>query len=202
MNKSNSLNNFGELNEEDEIAAQFEKEIEQSSYNKSQSKFLPSGATPSANGVLSPHAAEFWFPECRNCECCKGFKHGCPCCKGGVNTCTSATCIDNEFKQQVTSELASRAESTPVPKSSGGPSPRSAAPAPAAASSASETCKFESAPGGCRFGATCRFKHNFPPNPQSPTPSGGATGGGGKPLCLYFQRGNCQFGDACRFSHC
>ena len=27
---------------------------------------------PSQNGRLSSHAAEFWFPECRNCSCCKG----------------------------------------------------------------------------------------------------------------------------------
>jgi hypothetical protein len=26
-------------------------------------KVLPVGATPSQNGVLSPHAAEFWFPD-------------------------------------------------------------------------------------------------------------------------------------------
>ena len=26
-------------------------------------KVLPIGATPSQNGILSPHAAEFWFPD-------------------------------------------------------------------------------------------------------------------------------------------
>lgn len=37
---------------------------------------MPLGATPSQGGVLSPYASEFWFPECRDCACCKGFKHG------------------------------------------------------------------------------------------------------------------------------
>lgn len=58
--------------------------------------YLPAGAVPSQNGVLSKHAAEFWFPECRNCPCCKGFKHGCSCCNGGTNTCTNASCHATE----------------------------------------------------------------------------------------------------------
>ena len=35
----------------------------------SSGSFLPAGATPKQNGVLSPVAAEFWFPENRNCPC-------------------------------------------------------------------------------------------------------------------------------------
>lgn len=66
------------------------------SSNKPSGAYLPPGAMPSQNGVLSKHAAEFWFPECRNCPCCNGFKHGCQCCKGGVNTCTNANCLSTE----------------------------------------------------------------------------------------------------------
>lgn len=29
---------------------------------------------------LPPHAVGLWFPECLNCPCCNGFKHGCICC--------------------------------------------------------------------------------------------------------------------------
>lgn len=43
------------------------------------------------NGQLTKAAAEFWFPECRECPCCKGFKHSCSCCQGTVSTC-SCTC--------------------------------------------------------------------------------------------------------------
>ena len=50
-------------------------------------KRLPSGAVPSQNGVLSSRAAEFWFPECRDCSCCKGYKHGCDCCRTGKLQC-------------------------------------------------------------------------------------------------------------------
>lgn len=43
---------------------------------------VPTGATPmTQTGVLSSHAAEFWFPESRSCTCCNGFKHGCRCAK-------------------------------------------------------------------------------------------------------------------------
>lgn len=39
-------------------------------------------------GKLTKAAAEFWFPECRNCECCTGYKHGCKCCVGDVTQCS------------------------------------------------------------------------------------------------------------------
>ena len=45
---------------------------------------------PSQGGKLSRHAAEFWFPECRDCSCCQGYKHGCSCCRGGVTVCSCA----------------------------------------------------------------------------------------------------------------
>ncbi len=213
MNKSSSLNNFGEVNEEDAIINEFEKEIETRAHGKSQNnKFLPAGAMPTnSSGALSAHAAEFWFPECRNCECCKGFKHGCKCCAGGVNTCTSATCVDDVFKQQVSTDLASRpvlASTTTTTSSASykieSPRGESSVRPPAAVSvSGGDTCKFESSPGGCRFGSSCRFKHS--------TPGGASVGGGysaappagagGKPQCMFFARGNCQYGEGCRFSH-
>lgn len=44
----------------------------------------------------SAHAAEFWFPECRSCSCCQGFKHGCPCVKtAGAKACTDPSCMKN-----------------------------------------------------------------------------------------------------------
>lgn len=39
------------------------------------------------NGVLTSHAAQFWFPDSRDCSCCQGFKHGCKCCSGRVQVC-------------------------------------------------------------------------------------------------------------------
>ena len=58
-----------------ELIIQNERRDENTHRNKSSASsgsYLPVGATPKQNGVLSPVAAEFWFPECRNCPCCKG----------------------------------------------------------------------------------------------------------------------------------
>lgn len=201
LNNSVSANDLGGMTEEEALQAEFEKDIE--SRRKQTTSFLPSGAMPTgANGALSAHAAEFWFPECRNCDCCKGFKHGCSCCKNGVTSCTAANCEDNEFKQQVTSELASR-PTAPAQTASTSTytveAPHSPHPAPRAAAPPAEVCKFESAPGGCRFGSSCRFKHS---SPATGAPFAGVSAGaGGKPQCMYFARGNCQFGDSCRFGH-
>jgi len=46
---------------------------------------------------LTKYANEFWFPECRNCICCEGFKHGCKCCVNGVIACTDAFCDPTNF---------------------------------------------------------------------------------------------------------
>ena len=80
--------------------------------------YLPVGAVPRQNGVLSAHAKEFWFPECRNCTCCKGFKHGCDCCAGGVDTCAKEDCINTEFATQVATDLANRTPEVPADGSS------------------------------------------------------------------------------------
>lgn len=85
--------------------------------SKQSGPYVPEAAVPRQNGKLSQFAGEFWFPECRNCPCCKGFKHGCECCKNssGVDTCTNESCIDGVFKTQVTEELASRSNEATVP---------------------------------------------------------------------------------------
>lgn len=59
---------------------------------------LPAGAVPSQNGVLTPQAAEFWFPESRNCECCQGYKHGCSCRANGKSTCVVCSPNEAEFE--------------------------------------------------------------------------------------------------------
>jgi len=172
--------------------------------------FLPAGATPQQNGVLSPHAAEFWFPECRNCPCCKGYKHGCQCRKGSVDTCQDPNCVDNVFTSQVTSELAKKgaapqnmppsqpnrsqynANIPPGPPSHSNFQPRGIPPNNPTA----EVCRFQSAPGGCRFGASCKYKHTI-------AAGTGATAAAprGPTQCVFFMRGNCTYGAACRNLH-
>ena len=71
-----------------EFIPQQQQQYSQTSAPQSSSSYLPHGAMPSINGKLTKNAAEFWFPECRNCECCTGYKHGCKCCVGGVTQCS------------------------------------------------------------------------------------------------------------------
>ena len=156
---------------------------------------LPEGAMPSRNGKLTSAAADFWFPESRNCPCCKGFKHGCSCRSQGVDTCTHPECIDAEHSEAVRARVAASASapasasaaptpSGPIshgtprtlppsnawPAASGAPPPR--APPPVSDESA-RPCSFFNSPQGCRFGASCRNLHA---GPGSPSHGGGGGG--------------------------
>ena len=57
------------------------------------SVLLPPGATPiTQSGALDAKAGEFWFPECRNCACCEGYKYGCKCLNSDVHVCQNSAC--------------------------------------------------------------------------------------------------------------
>jgi hypothetical protein len=85
------------------------------------------------------HAAEFWFPECRDCACCKGYKHGCSC--GGVCKCSqkSEGCVSSlsDATNNAFVHTGSNQQTLPV----------------------KAACKFYQS-GNCRFGQSCRFSHD------------------------------------------
>ncbi len=80
--------------------------------------FVPS-SIPSVNGKLSAHAAEFWFPGSRECQCCHGFKYGCNCAKNGFLACQLEGCVDEENRGEMvdTTELEYFAEIDQVSRS-------------------------------------------------------------------------------------
>lgn len=166
--------------DEDDIP---EEMLQGKNFSRSGSQpYLPTGAVPSVNGKLSTHAAEFWFPESRGCKCCKGFKYGCDCTKNGFIACQEAGCVEpsNVGKKAVAQKAADSPKSYPSPNSG-----------------SQVMCKFELAPGGCRFGTGCRFKHqNAATQGSLESPKGDS-----RIPCTYFMRGNCEFGDKCRFAH-
>jgi len=49
---------------------------------------LPSG--------IARYAAEIWYPECRDCGCCQGFKHGCNCAASNKRICMCVTGIPDD----------------------------------------------------------------------------------------------------------
>ena len=167
--------------------------------------YLPAGAVPSQNGVLSPQAAEFWFPENRNCPCCKGFKHGCGCRAKGLTTCADPNCCDAatvSTSTLATSTNYNNSISTNNASMSYASSAQSLPPSqpPSRGPGGDPTvCRFFLS-GNCRSGASCRFYH-----PTADSPISSATTGSGvrfnPQICVYFQQGYCQFGDNCRMSH-
>ena len=200
--------------EMDKAALEAENNAKNSESTGGGGAFLPAGAVPSKNGVLSPHAAEFWFPESRNCPCCVGFKHGCTCRSVTVDTCTHPECENLEYKEQVATTLASRSnsDSSTLPSRSNsysatlrtsnagyviespGESPRGGG---------GEICKFFQQ-GSCMRGNSCRFLHVPGSGSASPSGYGVPSPGSMSPSsqeCVYFKRGQCQYGDSCRFVH-
>jgi hypothetical protein len=227
QSRSKSAQGYSQF-EEDISKLQEETYAEETKKKPHNNMIVPFAAVPTQNGILSPHAAEFWFPECRNCACCKGFKHGCACRKGQVTTCQDANCVDQNLSNELNSRLQSaqaQAEAqknnnntnNAPPELANGQTFESLATVPPPITNGyffdvippnmqnqansfppaveSTPCKYETAPGGCRFGSACRYKHfngavgtYMPPN-TSLIP------------CTYFIRGNCQYGDSCRYSH-
>lgn len=180
------------------------------------------------NGVLTSHAAQFWFPESRDCTCCQGFKHGCQCCRSGVRVCT------------VCAPQKPSGESLPPPEKEDSALPPSV-PSPAEISTANKSPSVEipvketstankklviEAPSPttagrglgmqaeywfpeCRNCSCCQgFKHGC-----NCCKSGSrvcscvahleASNPPSKKAgeCAYFKSGNCKYGDSCRFRH-
>jgi hypothetical protein len=139
-----ALSTFAELQDDedyDEIAEALEAEMWKNDMdalvagmdNTTVSSPVISTSLPSH---LAAHAAEFWFPECRDCTCCNGYKHGCPC--GGLCKCSGGTPV----AAKPSSSLGAAA-STGDPQHS---------------SNTKQPCRFFQA-GNCRFGDKCRFSH-------------------------------------------
>jgi hypothetical protein len=209
-----------ELDEDERNLAELDKEIGLGDYDDDQDEddfdeevptdekpgVIPSGAMPvNQSGRLNEHAAEFWFPNCRDCTCCKGFKYGCPCTRErSFLACQDATCNIDANEKDVKSSKPN------TPKSAKSPS-----------GSAATLCRFESAPGGCMNGANCRFRHANPvngssgayygqmdPNMMYPPPSmsrsvtfPSAGGVSDVAVCRFFLSGGCMYGESCRYKH-
>ena len=112
--------------------------------------FVPTVETSALPAHLARHAAEFWFPEARNCQCCNGYKHGCTCCETNGGSCKCS--------------VGSLRPAPPGPSGGGrGSGGRGGGNAWGGAGGrgggGKAPCKFFRSSGGCRFGDSCRFAH-------------------------------------------
>lgn len=164
----------------DEIEAEIEAQQQQQSGPTGGGPPSSGGAPPVMYTDLPPHADEFWFPECRNCTCCNGYKHGCQCCaKEGLRSCKCAPS---------TGPTSNAAAAPPPQQQPGGWMP--AQPGPGTGGGGGNYGGGQGGGGGGRG-------HY-----------GGGRGGGGRgrggnpPPCRFFNSpSGCRFGDNCRFSH-
>ena len=164
---------------------------ESTSGAKPSTAYVPAGAMPvGANGALSPQAAEFWFPECRDCTCCKGFKYGCDCRSRGATHCEDPSCAGIVGGNPPNARI----------EPSGGPAqPTEVAP-----------CIYFRM-GTCKFGDSCRFRHVRDEAASASSPvmckfdTRCAYRGQGCPYrhtpCNFFFKSKCEAGDSCIYSH-
>jgi hypothetical protein len=123
---------------------------------------LPSTCLPS---YMLQNAGEIWFPECRDCHCCLGFKHGCTCVSmvgGGVCQCVSGPpddvsamtvmVMDYCYAQQSLSSGSSQSRRSS--KSS-----RSRRSERKQQARVDQPCRFFFSPMGCRHGDSCLYNH-------------------------------------------
>lgn len=46
---------------------------------------------------IARYKAEIWYPECRDCACCQGFKYGCTCAPLNYGICMCVTGVPDDF---------------------------------------------------------------------------------------------------------
>lgn len=204
---------FDDDDEIDRAIAEMEAELEGSVMTKR-------GASEGSES-LPPFAHEIWFPECRNCVCCSGFKHGCGCCIGAVKTCTKTDCSSTGTTAPITPSKVSGNSAGGSDKEFWYPESRSCAccegfkyKCACVTSKGMPLCGDASCQTGLIVPSTEPRKPfaNLsddelifePPSEEAPAPVARAAppaASAGPALCHFFKQGKCRNGASCRFSH-
>jgi hypothetical protein len=208
--QEDSSDNHGSFSEYAEMVETIEDIMDEESddYNPLMIQSVPTVASVVETGLpphLVNHAAEFWYPESRDCTCCKGFKFGCNCVKVDRNgVCKFCGGAASSSTGAATAQAPAPAQSSSLLVT--GPSRTTAA-----ATATSGNTGFH----GNQYGADFSNRPSYSTNNNTscrPTYSGGrgynpenAGGGGGKRnkvICKFFLSPNgCRNGGACTFEH-
>ena len=112
---------------------------------------------------MAKHAAEFWFPECRDCMCCQGFKHGCMCAASNGGNCACGTGAPDDVSV-ITASTIGNNNHLSHPQFAPNGSRNSGSRAnnrnrDRGRSSSKASCRFFFSKAGCRYGDACTFDH-------------------------------------------
>jgi hypothetical protein len=120
---------------------------------------------------LAKHATEFWFPECRDCACCNGFKFGACACRTShgarVCKCSEATTPHQEHIPAPYAPSVGGGGGGGYQQGGGGGDGYQQGGGGGGGGvqqggggmKSGPICKFFTSPNGCRFGDKCRFSH-------------------------------------------
>eukprot|EP00970_Alexandrium_tamarense_P003813 scaffold624_cov206-Alexandrium_tamarense.AAC.15 len=141
--------------------------LNSASVSSSSSAAINHISTTSLPSHQANHAAEFWFPECRDCTCCNGFKHGCGC--GGLCVCSGGKKkVDVTGGHQNANAFVPAGTNTTHGGNQYGGGGRGyndrgygagGRGSGGGGGGGKTPCKFFQM-GSCRFGDTCRFSHS------------------------------------------
>lgn len=104
---------------------------------------------------MAKHAAEFWFPECRECTCCQGFKHGCKCAASNGGSCTCVAGAPDDVSAMTASTTGNNNNSYQPSRNSGSRDNNDNG----GRGRRKVSCRFFFSAAGCRYGDGCTFDH-------------------------------------------
>mmetsp|Transcript_17895 Transcript_17895/g.37555 ORF Transcript_17895/g.37555 Transcript_17895/m.37555 type:complete len:280 (-) Transcript_17895:75-914(-) len=149
-------------------------------------------------------AAEYWYPECRDCPCCFGFKYGCEGCVGGYCVCSggSRRAAGNDNGVGGITATCTAAATTATATVTGTPIDNHF--------DSNDTAVSSTGGAGLNDrGENTEFGKGFSGRGRGRGSSHGRSGRGQTSIsgshylipCRFYQMGTCKFGNGCRFSH-
>lgn len=127
-------------------------------------------AQASSPADIAKYASGIWYPECRDCRCCQGFKHGCVCApiNNGVCMCVTGGVPDDVSVMTMNSYdiwyQQSQLQCYPIELQFRGPLERRGSRRRVYNKENGQTktnspCRFFFSETGCRYGDACPFNH-------------------------------------------